>query len=243
MYTPLSAYIYTVSLLNSYRLAKSLNTVGWMNPTLYASNATSLFNDITIGTDNYCSSQTSAGAYACASGFSAAAGRVTYIPTHPVLPISTTHNSDLFTLTRCIGWDPVTGLGSIHFTKLGTVFNESIVYNAPVTSPTSSILSSILTTTYIAIIASVGGCLILSLCLWSCFTRHRKQQGPQVQQQQQQQRQVRKSYVPSQQQRQLGSSGDLNDIYGQNEAAREFAIRNFLDALHISGPGRHTQNR
>ena len=122
------------------------------------------------------------------------------------------------------------------------MFNESIVYNAPVTSPSSSILSSILTTTYIAIIASVGGCLILSVCIWSCLTRHRKQQGQQVQQQQQQQRQQRKSYVQSQQ-RQLGSSGDLNDIYGQSEAAREFAIRNYLDALHISGPGRHTQNR
>ena len=211
-----------------------------MNPTLYATNASSLFNDITSGTNSHCASQTSASAYACASGFSAAAGRVTYIYPHNLFSLLVQLIIIMTFLHTfiCIGWDPVTGLGSIHFTKLGTVFNESIVYNAPVTSPSSSTLSTILTTTYIAIIASVGGCLILTVCVWSCFTRHRKQQQGQ-QQQQQQQRQMRKS----QQQRQLGSSGDLHDIYGQSEAAREFAIRNYLDALHISGPGRHTQNR
>ena len=81
-----------VTLVNAKRLAASKSTMGWLNPFLYATaNATDTWaNDITSG-NNYCSAGAPGGAVCCSQGFECS-----------------------------IGWDPLTGLGSVDFTKFAT---------------------------------------------------------------------------------------------------------------------------
>ena len=147
--------LYLVSLVNSYRLAKGMSTVGFLNPTLYASNASSLFTDITSGINNYCANNIAVSAFYCASGFSAAAGRWDI----PYRWLVIHHNSDLFTLTRYIGWDPVTGLGSMKFTNLAKAFGVTVTYTSAAKAP-------LLSTTYIAIIAALGGFFLILVILY-----------------------------------------------------------------------------
>ena len=100
-----------VSLLNADRLNHSLSPVGFLNPTLYSAgnnvtlvNSTiAAFNDITVGDNFCCSGSNSASVVCCTSGFYTA-----------------------------IGWDPVTGWGSIDFPVFASV------YGTVVTSVTSS---------------------------------------------------------------------------------------------------------
>jgi tripeptidyl-peptidase-1 len=61
-----------VSLLNSERLSAGLSSIGWINPTLYSSNFTSYYNDVTSGENNCCSYPDES--ICCTAGFSAAVG-------------------------------------------------------------------------------------------------------------------------------------------------------------------------
>jgi tripeptidyl-peptidase-1 len=93
-----------VSLINSKRLAKGLSSIGFINPTLYAAEARSSFNDVTAGNNLYCAysgTDYSSSAVKCGSGFYAFKG-----------------------------WDPVSGLGSIYFPQLAALFNVSAPYTA-----------------------------------------------------------------------------------------------------------------
>ena len=78
--------------------------VGFINPTLYSAginktfaNGVNIFNDITSGDNKCCSGQVAATVTCCTSGFTAE-----------------------------VGWDAVTGWGSIDYTHLVAVFNNSI---------------------------------------------------------------------------------------------------------------------
>ena len=84
-----------ISVMNSQRQINGKSTVGFINPTIYASQNSGLFNDITSGNNKCCSSGVSTGTnpYCCDAGFEATSG-----------------------------WDPVTGLGSISFTNLYAMF-------------------------------------------------------------------------------------------------------------------------
>lgn len=94
-----------VSLLNAARSREGLSSVGFINPTLYAagdnqySGSTSYFNDITSGNNKCCSNgyYPSVQSTCCSSGFSAVSG-----------------------------WDPVTGWGSINFTKLASLMEATV---------------------------------------------------------------------------------------------------------------------
>lgn len=100
--TPSPVFAAMITLLNSLRAREGLGPVGFINPTLYSSMATTSFNDVTSGINNYCSYKGSDPSMAlkCSSGFTAAAG-----------------------------WDPITGLGSISFPKLAALFNITVKYN------------------------------------------------------------------------------------------------------------------
>jgi hypothetical protein len=63
--------VYAVSLLNSERALSGLPSIGFLNPTLYSGNFTSLFNDITTGSNNCCSYPDES--TCCNAGFTAAA--------------------------------------------------------------------------------------------------------------------------------------------------------------------------
>ena len=78
--------------------------IGFINPTLYSaginktfSNGVNIFNDITVGDNKCCSGQVAALVTCCTSGFTAE-----------------------------VGWDAVTGWGSIDYTHLLAVFNNSV---------------------------------------------------------------------------------------------------------------------
>jgi hypothetical protein len=99
-----------VSLVNSARLLQNMDSIGFINPTLYqlGSNATfaaqhpnSSFNDVTSGYNKCCSSDYSSQAECCESGF--------------------------FTN---VGWDPVSGWGSIDYTSLANLFDVNVTYSA-----------------------------------------------------------------------------------------------------------------
>merc|ERR1712166_1200428 len=76
-----------VSLVNSARLAAGKPALGFLNPALYASNARSIYNDITSG-ENNCAAGDEQTTFCCKEGFYAAKG-----------------------------WDPLTGWGSVDFAK------------------------------------------------------------------------------------------------------------------------------
>lgn len=74
-----------VSLVNAARAAVGKSTLGWINPALYALSS-KFVNDITVGDNNCQTSVTESGdRVCCAQGYKAA-----------------------------VGWDPVTGLGSVN---------------------------------------------------------------------------------------------------------------------------------
>lgn len=88
-----------------------MTSLGFLNPTLYArGNESGLFNDITSGNNNCCTytGTNPSGASCCASGFSAT-----------------------------VGWDPVTGLGSIYYPQLAKIFyvNATYVKSQPTVKP------------------------------------------------------------------------------------------------------------
>ena len=72
-----------VSLVNAARVAAGKPTLGWINPALYALSS-QFVNDITVGDNKCTSSYDDNGLICCAQGFKTA-----------------------------VGWDPVTGLGSV----------------------------------------------------------------------------------------------------------------------------------
>jgi tripeptidyl-peptidase I len=84
-----------ISLINAEREKEGLGTVGFINPTLYSVNNTEKYNDITIGSNNCCSSSDSKSAYCCRGGFEARKG-----------------------------WDPVTGHGSVMYDNLLSMFMQ-----------------------------------------------------------------------------------------------------------------------
>ena len=58
-----------------------------------------------------------------------------------------------------IGWDPVTGLGSMKFTNLAKAFGVTVTYTSAAKAP-------LLSTTYIAIIAALGGFFLILVLLY-----------------------------------------------------------------------------
>ena len=84
-----------ISLVNSEREKRGLGTVGFINPTLYSSNNTNKYNDIVIGSSKCCSSSDSKSPYCCNTGFEAG-----------------------------IGWDPVSGHGSVMYENLLSMFQQ-----------------------------------------------------------------------------------------------------------------------
>jgi tripeptidyl-peptidase-1 len=82
-----------ISLINAARKVKGLTSVGFINPTIYANQAK--FNDVVSGYNKCCSYSGSkpSSATCCKAGFTAAKG-----------------------------WDPVTGLGSITYANLASIF-------------------------------------------------------------------------------------------------------------------------
>lgn len=88
-----------VSLVNSVRLRKGLGPIGWLNPLLYKY-ASEFTNDIAVG-NNYCAAVSNATSIICCKeGFEAT-----------------------------VGWDPVTGLGSVNVGKMIN-FLSSIQFNS-----------------------------------------------------------------------------------------------------------------
>ena len=84
-----------ISLINSEIQKKGFGTVGFINPTLYSINNKNKYNDIIIGKSNCWSSSLSQFAYRCSAGFEAG-----------------------------IGWDPVSGHGSVMYENLLSMFNQ-----------------------------------------------------------------------------------------------------------------------
>ena len=80
-----------ISLVNAERERSGKGTVGFINPALYSAQSTGRFNDISSGSNKCCGTSASSNQqpYCCTSGFDAA-----------------------------IGWDPVTGFGSISYANL-----------------------------------------------------------------------------------------------------------------------------
>jgi len=84
-----------IALINAARRASGRPTVGWLNPALYASDG-NFVNDISSG-NNLCLSESYFyGVSCCIQGFN-----------------------------TTLGWDPVTGFGSVDFTKLYTLLVNS----------------------------------------------------------------------------------------------------------------------
>ena len=131
-----------VTLINNERKKLGKGTVGFINPTLYASIGN--FTDITSG-DNKCCIKPTGGTAPCGtSGF-----------------------------TTSAGWDPVTGLGSITFAKLGKILiNSNFTYQKKSTKPETATNSSIWNNNIIIGIIAGGviilGCIIGWVTYYSC---------------------------------------------------------------------------
>ena len=106
-----------ISNINAARIAAGKGSVGWINPALYT-NASMFINDITSG-DNKCGAQAEPDKFGCCSqGFFAAPG-----------------------------WDPVTGLGSVNYGEMESLFLSLGVVNglnlaplkSPIASPTAAV--------------------------------------------------------------------------------------------------------
>lgn len=86
-----------ITLINSARMEKNMSSVGFVNPTLYHHANASLFNDITSGVNNCCMQRAAGDPQCCSAGFEAT-----------------------------VGWDPVTGLGSIDYPVLAGFFDVTV---------------------------------------------------------------------------------------------------------------------
>ena len=129
-----------ITLLNGQRKSQGLNTVGFINPTLYNySSRAGTFNDITSGS-NKCCAYTGSNynlAQCCSSGFAAVKG-----------------------------WDPVTGLGSITYPNLAALFKVNVSYQSSTASSGGSNGTTQLSTIIIALICGAG---VLGLGLMGIF--------------------------------------------------------------------------
>lgn len=142
-----------ITLINTLRAQEGLGPVGFINPTLYSSRAANSFKDVTSGVNNYCSYSGSDPSLAsrCSSGFTAA-----------------------------IGWDPITGLGSISFPQLAALFNISVTYSrASQTFQVNDLftyslfgMSPFITQTFVLVISFLAiqilcnACIIIYVRLW-----------------------------------------------------------------------------
>jgi len=98
-----------ISLVNGQRLASGKKPLGWINPSLYLLKNSIIKNDIKSGSNN-CGSNSGSGSICCAEGF--------------------------FALN---GWDPLTGLGSLHFANFLSVFSSiNVTDNNKHYKPTAS---------------------------------------------------------------------------------------------------------
>ena len=108
-----------VSLVNAYRLNQNMSSVGFLNPTLYAvgynntmhvgNRYNASFQDITSGHNKCCAysgEDYATQAECCSSGFAVT-----------------------------VGWDPVTGWGSVLFPEFAAMFELNVTYTS---SPSSS---------------------------------------------------------------------------------------------------------
>ena len=137
-----------MTLLNTYRLNQSMPLVGFLNPTLYSNKSTALFNDITSGSNNCCSYNgaryTESLATCCAQGFRAT-----------------------------VGWDPVTGLGSVFFPRFAAMFEvplplNFLSYTYEYTNPFT------LSTNYIALLVILGFLVLIIITLAMCYIHRPK---------------------------------------------------------------------
>jgi hypothetical protein len=97
-------------LINAERAEIGLGPVGFINPTLYSANS-SMFNDVTSGNNSCCAYPSTVNpglATCCSAGFQSA-----------------------------VGWDPVTGLGSMDYPMLRELFASIPSPTATPTEPTS----------------------------------------------------------------------------------------------------------
>lgn len=129
-----------VSLTNAIRIANGNASLGFLNPTIYSSDRSSYFTDITSGNNKCCLSQTAAGATCCNSGFSTSSG-----------------------------WDPVTGMGSLTFPSMAMIFANEVIYTpTPTASPVSSNMFSF-TTVMVAIGLACVALISVILCIHFCL--------------------------------------------------------------------------
>ena len=142
------AFAGMISTINMLRKSKGLKSVGFINPTLYSSRARTKFNDIQSG-DNRCCRYNGinpANSPCCTTGFSAA-----------------------------VGWDPVTGLGSIYFPRLANLFNLSLPFVKQ--NYTTSSSSGIKLTQIDIIMIAVFGSGALIFCVgavYRCLSRRKQ---------------------------------------------------------------------
>lgn len=154
-----------VSLINALRYELGKPPIGFINPTLYqagSQNATffrvynishnnqSLFNDITQG-NNLC----------CGVG-------QTTDPTGEPKPLACCQAG----FHAAPGWDPVTGWGSIHFTKFAALFSVAAPYIPQAPSPTSVTTKATKLGLWaiLVIITVVGGCVLsIAAAIQLCY--------------------------------------------------------------------------
>ena len=98
-----------VTLINYQRQQDGLPMLGFLNPTLYSAGAAGLFNDVTIGTNKCYQLPVFVSDYyaCCTEGFNAT-----------------------------VGWDPVTGLGSVNFPNLAKITGTPYPTPMPSSAPT-----------------------------------------------------------------------------------------------------------
>jgi hypothetical protein len=131
-----------VSLLNAERLLRNEPSIGWLNPTLYSAgynvtlpNSTvAAFNDVTTGDSKCCSGPNPTEVLCCESGFIAAEGKTGAQVLRPVTVMSIFYLIVRFNVSSLVGWDPVTGWGSVNFQQFLAIFGSA----APAVAPTSA---------------------------------------------------------------------------------------------------------
>jgi len=134
-----------VTLVNAIRRNNSLPPVGFLNQVLYSKKAYKKFNDVTSGINSCCaysgSQTTASSATCCVAGFQSA-----------------------------VGWDPVTGWGSINFPLFSGLFNQSIAYvKSNATNADSNLLTSLFYAYEWYIIA---GIVLIALFIFGCLWNH-----------------------------------------------------------------------
>ena len=97
-----------LSLINAQRKAKSLSTLGFVQPLLYSTYSNWVKNDITSG-NTKCCHEDGTDTICCSQGYNA-------VP----------------------GWDPATGLGSVNFASLAASLNSTVIDTSAAPSTMSS---------------------------------------------------------------------------------------------------------